>query len=195
MGLDENRFSGDVDEDFRCPICQDIIEDPIASQCEHVFCKSCINQWLQSESSCPVDRKPLNVSLLCEPSRFFRNFYSKLVLKCDFESKGCEVIIKIEDLKTHHNKCQFNPIVKHECEKGCEALLTRNEKIIHNCVEYLKSKLKEELKKANERQSEHEELVKDLQIIITRQSNEINELKKKINSQPPVLSELRYFIS
>ena len=139
MGFDEDRFTGEVDDDFRCSICRDIIEDPIASQCEHVFCKVCIVEWLQRELSCPVDREPLIRSQLCEPSRFFRNFYTKLVIKCEFASNGCKNNVKIEDLKSHQNKCQFNPIVKHECEKGCEALLTRNEMIRHNCVEYLKS--------------------------------------------------------
>jgi len=219
MGYDENRFSGDVDDDYRCSICRDIIEDPIASQCEHVFCKICINEWLQTQSSCPVDRTPLNSSQLCEPSRFFRNPYSRLVLKCQFESNGCQITIQIEDLKTHQNKCKFNPSVKHLCENGCEALLNRNESIKHNCVHYLKSiiaqlkddliksnlreksttlKLEAELEKSNRRESEHEELVRDLQITISMQSDQINELKQKVQNQIKPTSKsfcnFRYFV-
>ncbi len=193
MGFDENRFEGEVDHDFRCSICRDIIEDPIASKCEHVFCKLCIYEWLQRESSCPVDRKSLNNSQLCEPSRFFRNFYSKLILKCEFESNGCQNSCKIEDLNSHQNKCKFNPIANNVCEKECDALMNISEAKNHNCVQYLKdinNKLKQDLEKSNKRESEHEELIRDLQILLSTQSDEINELKQKIYSKSSISSSI-----
>jgi hypothetical protein len=61
----------------------------------------------------------------------------------------------------------------------------------HNCVQYLKdinNKLKQDLEKSNKRESEHEELIRDLQILLSTQSDEINELKQKINSQSSISS-------
>ena len=29
MGLDPARFEGDVDEELLCPICSDVLEDPL----------------------------------------------------------------------------------------------------------------------------------------------------------------------
>jgi hypothetical protein len=185
MGLDENRFIGGVDEDFRCSICRDIIEDPIASYCEHIFCKLCINEWLQKESSCPVDRKSLKVHHLCEPNRFFRNFYLKLELKCEFESNGCEKVCKIENLFCHQNSCQFNPWVKSECEKGCNALITKSESNSHNCVEYLNNiihKQNEELLKFKERESEYQKSILDLQNILRSKNDEINNSQQQYSA-------------
>jgi E3 ubiquitin-protein ligase NRDP1 len=182
MGLDENRFNSEVDEEFRCSICRDIIEDPIATQCEHVFCKLCINKWLQKDFSCPVDRKPLNNSQLCEPNRFFRNFYLKLELKCEFESNGCKKFCKIEDLFNHQKKCKYNPIVEYECEKECGALLTMKDEASHNCVQYLKNLnfvQKKELTKMCERETLNNELLIDMRSIVSAQYQEINGLKLK----------------
>jgi hypothetical protein len=61
----------------------------------------------------------------------------------------------------------------------------------HNCVQYLKdinNKLKQDLEKANKREAEHEQLIRDLQILLSTQSDEINELKQKINSQSSISS-------
>jgi hypothetical protein len=69
--------------------------------------------------------------------------------------------------------------------------MNSNEAKNHNCVQYLKdinNKLKQDLEKANKRESEHEELIRDLQILLSTQSDEINELKQKINSQSSISS-------
>jgi len=183
MGFDENRFVHSIDEEFRCSICRDIVEDPIATQCEHIFCNICINEWIQKDTSCPVDRKPLNRSQLCEPSRFFRNFYSKLELKCEYESNGCGILCKIQDLKSHQNKCKFNPIVKYECDKGCGALICRIEEKNHNCFQFLKSHnlgFHRDINNLNNRVSELEECVKSLKIMLSTKCDEIIVLQQKI---------------
>jgi len=183
MGLDENRFVESVDDEFRCSICRDVIEDPIATQCEHVFCKTCINEWIQKESSCPVDRKTLNKSQLCEPSRFFRNFYSKLELKCEYESNGCDIFSKIEDLKSHQDKCKFNPSLKYECDKGCGALTSKIDEKNHNCLQFLKSDhfgFQRDIDNLTNRVLELEECVKNLQIVLSTKCDEIIALQRKI---------------
>jgi hypothetical protein len=63
----------------------------------------------------------------------------------------------------------------------------------HNCVQYLKdinNKLKQDLEKSNKRESEHEELIRDLQILLSTQSDEINELKQKIYSKSSISSSI-----
>ncbi|KAI0777358.1 hypothetical protein BD413DRAFT_468178 [Trametes elegans] len=44
-----------------CPICLDSTSTPTATECGHVFCKTCIRSSLHVESSCPVCRKQANV--------------------------------------------------------------------------------------------------------------------------------------
>uniref|UniRef100_A0A673NJ87 Tripartite motif-containing protein 16-like n=1 Tax=Sinocyclocheilus rhinocerous TaxID=307959 RepID=A0A673NJ87_9TELE len=55
------RISVDQDE-FTCPMCQDLLEDPVTIQCGHSYCKSCITGcWDQEDQmrvySCPQCRQ------------------------------------------------------------------------------------------------------------------------------------------
>ncbi|OHT16498.1 hypothetical protein TRFO_41807 [Tritrichomonas foetus] len=43
------------DEDkWKCPICYDALQQPVVTQCGHVFCWPCINEWLRRSNDCPV---------------------------------------------------------------------------------------------------------------------------------------------
>ncbi|XP_041745248.1 zinc-binding protein A33 [Coregonus clupeaformis] len=44
------------EEDFFCPVCSDIFQDPVILSCSHSFCKVCLKKfWKQKESlECPV---------------------------------------------------------------------------------------------------------------------------------------------
>ncbi|GAM21617.1 hypothetical protein SAMD00019534_047920, partial [Acytostelium subglobosum LB1] len=46
---------------FECNICFDNVSEPVVTQCGHLFCWSCIFQWLQHNPSqqCPVCKAPV----------------------------------------------------------------------------------------------------------------------------------------
>ncbi|XP_041639649.1 zinc-binding protein A33-like [Cheilinus undulatus] len=65
------------EEDFLCPICHEIFEDPVVLSCSHSFCKGCLQRWWKSKQSreCPCCMRrssksdpPRNLALrnLCE---------------------------------------------------------------------------------------------------------------------------------
>lgn len=61
----EKRRRGLEVEDVTCPICLDVLDEPVMGLCGHDFCKDCIQRWLShlaASSSlyvCPVCRAPL----------------------------------------------------------------------------------------------------------------------------------------
>ena len=164
MGLDVNRFPDNVDEEFKCSICLNILERPVHGSCGHVFCLSCISVWLESQSrrseanslahlirqplngnqpfsprvcgTCPVDRSALRKEELVEAALPFRAFLSRLRIKCDNEPFGCQSIVPMGNLKDHLRDCNFNPDEKIECTNGCRCLMPRRYlvKDAHNCL-------------------------------------------------------------
>ncbi|XP_059186217.1 E3 ubiquitin-protein ligase TRIM39-like [Centropristis striata] len=65
------------EEDLSCPVCRDILKDPVLLSCSHSFCKDCVQRWWGEKQmqECPVcmkcsskSRTPHNLVLknLCE---------------------------------------------------------------------------------------------------------------------------------
>jgi hypothetical protein len=56
-------LSTSTEEDDRtCSICYEELTDPQQTPCGHIYCKSCIDSWLVSHSTCPMDRRALQAS-------------------------------------------------------------------------------------------------------------------------------------
>ncbi|UVT30837.1 hypothetical protein PvNV_033 [Penaeus vannamei nudivirus] len=45
--------------DMECLICMQVYTTPSAGECGHMFCKTCILEWLKKTKTCPVCRKRL----------------------------------------------------------------------------------------------------------------------------------------
>lgn len=103
MGIDDTRFVDEIHKQFECPVCLQVIEDPILTPCDHHFCRNCF----QSDR-CYVCRthvkeiKPLN--------RISRKIYESLRLKCSFE--GCNQEITLVNMKTHESSCPLQEVKK-----------------------------------------------------------------------------------
>lgn len=53
-------------EDYNCPICLDLLLEPVVGACGHEFCRDCYGQWLsrsRTYPSCPLCRVPLSMSV------------------------------------------------------------------------------------------------------------------------------------
>lgn len=48
-----------IDSQEDCPICLDILKDPVITRCAHVFCVNCIEQVIETQHKCPMCRAEL----------------------------------------------------------------------------------------------------------------------------------------
>ncbi|KAH8260044.1 E3 ubiquitin-protein ligase NRDP1 [Drosophila bipectinata] len=160
MGFDVSCIVGHVDQELICPICTDVLEEPVQSSgCEHAYCRACIDKWIQQKQICPVDRSALLPGHLVPVSRLMRNMLSRLKIKCTFAENGCSQLLALEGFRRHVAGCEHNPKVMVDCNKGCGMQVPKDELATHNCVfelrELVQSKVTEiaELKK---KQANHE---------------------------------------
>ncbi|KAJ1665494.1 hypothetical protein IW140_003182 [Coemansia sp. RSA 1813] len=51
---DPQQPSSSANDEFSCNICFDTAIDPVLTICGHLFCWSCLAQWLERSATCPV---------------------------------------------------------------------------------------------------------------------------------------------
>ncbi|XP_042577154.1 E3 ubiquitin-protein ligase TRIM35-like [Cyprinus carpio] len=144
------------EDDFSCPVCQEIFKNPVVLSCSHSVCKECLQQFWRTKKTqeCPVCRRrsskadpPVSLALknLCESFLKERNevrssgseeicslHREKLKLFC-LEDKQ-PVCVVCRDSKQHDNH-KFRPIdevVSSYKEELNTALNSLQKKLQHN---------------------------------------------------------------
>ena len=137
-GYEDSRFEKDIDDDFHCSICFNVLKDPrTCKNNDHAFCLDCISEHLRVNSeTCPECKEDLTVATLRRP-RFLNNRLSKLKINCDHASRGCLEYICVEDLENHAGSCGFAPVM---CSnENCGMVINKQEREHHETVcEYRK---------------------------------------------------------
>ena len=118
-GYEDCRFEKDVDENFHCSICYNVLKDPrMCRNNEHIFCLACISEHLRVNSqTCPECNDHLSVHTL-RRARLASNYLSKLKINCDHASRGCAELTCLEDLETHVANCDYAPVFCANAECG-----------------------------------------------------------------------------
>uniref|UniRef100_A0A8C6SM58 PDZ domain containing RING finger 3b n=1 Tax=Neogobius melanostomus TaxID=47308 RepID=A0A8C6SM58_9GOBI len=120
MGFELDRFKGAVDPDFKCNLCNKVLEEPLTTPCGHVFCSGCVLPWVVQQSSCPVKCQRISAKELNHVLPL-KNLILKLEIKCDNHSRGCNTVVKLQHLAEHAEMCEFAPV---KCRNiGCEDVL------------------------------------------------------------------------
>ena len=133
-GYEDSRFESDVDENYHCCICYNVLRDPrVCTNNEHVFCLACITQYLSTNSqSCPECSVHLSVDTLYRAPRALNNYLSKLKINCDYAIRGCRESICVEDLTAHVESCEFAPVLCPNQECG---MIINKQDVIHHETE------------------------------------------------------------
>ncbi|KAI2663787.1 E3 ubiquitin-protein ligase PDZRN3-B [Labeo rohita] len=128
MGFELDRFKGAVDPDFKCNLCNKVLEDPLTTPCGHVFCAGCVLPWVVQQSSCPVKCQRISTKELNHVLPL-KNLILKLDIKCDNHARGCEKIVKLQHLAEHAEMCDYSPA---KCRnKGCNEVLNLKDMDAH----------------------------------------------------------------
>lgn len=132
MGYDTDYFEEEVSEELKCSICNGVLESPVITPCDHLFCSWCIGIWIPIHQTCPIDRLPLRRCMLKSAPRVIRNMINQLRMKCQYD--GCKEYFPVEIVQQHLNECKFNPSYTVQCTMYCGRDMTRSELANHNCV-------------------------------------------------------------
>ena len=131
-GYEEDRFENKVDIKLQCSVCLKVFKDPVQCPNEHYFCRSCIQSNLRHNAeTCPVCQHPLTEETLTKPPRILTELLESLVIRCDYENRGCQELIKLEFLDRHVQTCGYSPT---RCTNtGCAEVMNRHETEQHEC--------------------------------------------------------------
>ena len=129
-GYEDSRFEKDVDENFHCSICYNVLKDPrMCRNNEHIFCLACISEHLRVNSqTCPECSEHLSVDTL-RRARLASNYLSKLKINCDHASRGCAELTCVENLETHVANCGYAPVLCSNAE--CGMVINKRERVHH----------------------------------------------------------------
>lgn len=132
MGYGLHKFVGKVDPNLICSICVGVLEKPVTTICGHSYCEECLDTWLERPQthSCPSCRAHvLKVDLI--PIHALRGVVDGLLVRCENNDNGCEMILKLEKLELHLEQCPYTVV---EC-KACNEDVMRLDLMLHqrNC--------------------------------------------------------------
>ena len=197
-GYETTRFQKDVDENFHCSICYNVLKEPrMCKNNEHMFCLTCVTRHLNLNSeTCPQCNEHLSVSTLRQVPRVVNNYLSELKIKCDFASRGCPEFIRLEALRSHVVNCGYTPVLCSNEECGME--INRHDKVRHECeiCEYRKVKCHEcgqiqerltDLMQMNETTNKKVETLKGS---VTEEFKKVDMVKKEVRYVKDNLSKM-----
>ena len=114
-------------EDLVCPICQEILSDPLITSCGHLFCRRCLEEDGRDLKDCPVCRQ----TYTSMSDQFHARRIGGLKVKCPRASQGCRWRGELKDGagKGHHAaSCQYVDVL---CKNGCGTCLQRSVIVDH----------------------------------------------------------------
>ena len=92
MGIESEQFvyPERIPQELYCPICTLVLENPVQTPSEHLFCEDELLEWLTRSDICPVTKERLNPSDIKSPGRIIVNMLGNLQRYCPNKEHGCE---------------------------------------------------------------------------------------------------------
>lgn len=80
MGIEAGEFVHPerVSAELYCPICACVLENPVQTPTEHLFCEDELLEWMIQSDVCPVTKNKLNPDDIRKPGRIITNLLGEL---------------------------------------------------------------------------------------------------------------------
>ncbi|KAK5165378.1 uncharacterized protein LTR77_008907 [Saxophila tyrrhenica] len=132
------------DNNLMCAICRCPFVDPVVlSECDHVFCRDCIRQSWNSNTSytplgprgdCPTCRTPAKLGPRSATSKILVNLVDELVVHCPKRDDGCKAEVRRCEVQDHVNiYCGYTVI---ECTDDDCTLPVRRKDAAQGCLHF-----------------------------------------------------------
>ena len=111
MGLDAEEFVHPerISSYLFCAICTQVLENPVQTPTEHLFCEDELLEWMSRSSLCPATNTPLAPDSIRRPSRIILNMLAELQRYCPNRGEGCTWVGDNEHCSSHTQSCSFRP--------------------------------------------------------------------------------------
>lgn len=116
-----DRFVDMSDKTFdilKCPICHNMVRDPVMCSNQHHMCKACYQQMCKAMSdapTCPECRTPIAESTT---SRTVRTLVDSCIIRCRYHRNGCLFKTSLDTIDRHEHRCAYriDNCPYHPCE-------------------------------------------------------------------------------
>ena len=109
MGRDAELFvdAAAISRHLLCSICHGVLERPVQTACEHLFCEDCLLAWLCRKATCPVCTAVTEPEAVKRAPRAIVGLIDDLEVRCDHCE--CDWTGPHDQLSAHLDECCHAP--------------------------------------------------------------------------------------
>ncbi len=97
-------FAEQVEDYLKCGVCNKVMHNPCATNCGHVFCKDCLQSWIEYYGVCPNRCGEVELQQVTRPLHIEKRI-SGLLVRCKYVRLGCNIKLALLDKTKHEINC------------------------------------------------------------------------------------------
>jgi hypothetical protein len=109
MGLDLEYFIHPerISNQLICPICTQVLDNPVQTPSEHLFCEDELLEWMTRSQKCPLTNEKLDPLSITKPGRIIVCMLAELERYCVNKNEGCKWQGQNDQLLVHLKSCDM----------------------------------------------------------------------------------------